>query len=292
MDELLSKCIIVAETENMTEAAQRLGISQPALSIAIKTLEKRFGTQLFIRTRTGTKLTAIGQKVYNYAKTQHIYFENLQKEIQESLEYTERELKVGAIDTIGTTFINEIYPKYKSKYNRIHLNLCIDNTKNLTEMTQKGQCEISIITLPHYDVPQDLTIAHIMAEKMELVTTPEKLKEIKNFNDLNKIPFFSYNRTSNTFEGISKKLNELHIKPNIPVHSTSPEIIKQLVLQGQGMSYLPNALVKDELMSRQLVSIPFPELQLERKLAIIYRKDVYMSQMERDLISDIIKHWK
>jgi LysR family transcriptional regulator, low CO2-responsive transcriptional regulator len=291
MDEHLLKLIYVIESSNMTSAAIQLGISQPALSIAIKSLESKYKSQLLVRSREGISMTPIGKKVYEFAKMQQLAFDAMSKEIHTINQDHESELKFGAIDTVGKHFIEEIYSRFSKLHSPLHLNLCIDNTNNLIQLTQKGSCDISIITLPTAELPGDIHIAHIGSEEMALVVKPEVAATVKNLKDISEIPLVIYNKNSNSYEIIRDKFERLHIKVKVSAYSTSPELMKTLVIQGGGMSFLPFSLVESEVRDGTLSVLNFPDLTLKRKLAVIYRKNTYLSKMQKDLIMLLQKTW-
>src|SRR4051794_23560256 len=79
----------LARTGNMSRAAERLGVSQPALSYWLRRLETRLGHALFRRSRSGTELTPYGERVRNHAGELRRGWE----EFLQSLEADERELR-------------------------------------------------------------------------------------------------------------------------------------------------------------------------------------------------------
>jgi len=85
----------VANTGNITKAAEELMISQPAISKSIKNLEEQLGGQLFIRTKRGVILTDEGKEFYNYIKQAMEYIYNAENKFTYKVTHKVYENKVG-----------------------------------------------------------------------------------------------------------------------------------------------------------------------------------------------------
>ena len=76
----LSYFIEVSQTLNVSRAAERLGISQPTLSLAIQRLEKNLGANLLIRTKSGVHLTHAGTKLVAQARVLALEWEKIRED--------------------------------------------------------------------------------------------------------------------------------------------------------------------------------------------------------------------
>lgn len=112
--------VTVAEEKNITKAANKLFITQPALSYKINQLEKTFNAPLFIRTTKGVSLTETGEMYYSYAKDMLLRTEEFQNEIANKKSTISGTLRIGSsaifanfeLPTLLSTF-TKIYPDVK-----------------------------------------------------------------------------------------------------------------------------------------------------------------------------------
>lgn len=157
----------VANEKSISKGAEKLMISQPAVTQSIKTLEGELGGQLFIRTPKGVILTNEGQILYNYIKEGMSYFINGSNKFS-SL----KNLETGVINIGATTIISEKYlmpylKKFHDKYPNIIINIVNELTDNLIKKLRNGDIDIIIMAMNSNDNIKDLEI-----------------KEITNLNDI------------------------------------------------------------------------------------------------------------
>ena len=146
----------VANEKSISKGAEKLLISQPAVTQSIKTLEAELGGQLFIRTPKGVVLTEEGQVLYNYISEGMRYF------INGTNKFTSlKELNTGSISIGATTVISEQYliPYLKEFYNlypNISINIVNDLTDNLIKKLRNGDIDILIMSMNNDDTIKDL----------------------------------------------------------------------------------------------------------------------------------------
>ena len=122
----------------MSAAAKELFISQPAVSMAVKQLEERLGSPLFVRTTKGVLLTPEGKILYTYldmalnmVKTaEHKYYElaNLEK----------GEVRIGASDIVISGYLMPYIEKFSNKYPDIRIKVVNKTTYESLELMKRG----------------------------------------------------------------------------------------------------------------------------------------------------------
>ena len=95
----------VAKCGNFTKAADRLFVSQSAVSQAIMRLEDGIGCRLFNRNARGVQLTSEGEVLYSYADNAVSLIKNAQKKIENMKNLRDGEIKIGASDTVCSLFL-------------------------------------------------------------------------------------------------------------------------------------------------------------------------------------------
>jgi len=289
MDDLLSKYVKCIDNRSISLTAKEISISQPALSLALQRLERELGAKLFFRSKVGITPTKIGKFVYEEARKTLNQFENLRSRVHEFNNQFEKELRIGMIDSFGLIFLRNIWEQINILFPKIGLAIDINNSEALMELALNQQIDFGIITQQlNKNLYKDLIQEPLITEELILVTINKLKGEISNLEDICKFDFYSYNEKSTTNKLIGQFFQRNKVNVKITVYSTSPNFIVDLLKFGKGTAFLPKSYVWDELNNLKLVRI-LPKIILERKLALIYRKDVYMTERKKQVIKCIKK---
>lgn len=288
MDSLLNKYVKCIDNKSISLTAKQIGISQPALSIALQKLEKELGAKLFLRSKQGIITTKIGELVYIEAKKSIKQFNNLRSKVDELNNKFEKSLKIGMIDNFGLVFLKNIWEQINKAFPQIKLSIDINNSVTLISLALEQQIDFGIITQQlSKNIHKDLIQKYLIAEDLILVTSVKLKNRISSLKDISKFDFYSYNEKSTTNHLIKQYLQSNKINVNVTVFSTSPAFIVELLKFGKGVAFLPKSYILKELKNAELIQI-LPHTIIERKLALIYHRDMYMNERKK-MIIDIIQ---
>lgn len=235
----------VANEKSISKGAEKLLISQPAVTQSIKTLEAELGGQLFIRTPKGVVLTNEGEILYNYISEGMKYF------INGTNKFTSlKEMESGTINIGSTTIISEEYlmpylKHFHDMYPNITINIINDLTDNLIKKLRNGDIDILIISMNNNDSIKDLDITTITElHDIFIGNIKYKDKNITNiFNEdllLQKYP--SVTRTN--FNNYLKQ-NNLICNPKMEVVSHS--LLTSLTENGFGIGLLTKEFISTKI---------------------------------------------
>ncbi len=287
MFNLLEKFSKVVETGNLTKASKELYITQPALSISIKQLEKKLGCKLLIRRKDGVTPTKLGKIVYKFTKKISKDLRNIKVKLEEKNKALSTSIKIGMIDNVGLVFISKTYKQFQNENPNINLQIRIDNTTRLIGEVEKGTIDFAIVSKCLERFPQKFIVKDFAEEEMTLVGKPPFIEEIKKAKDLEKINFITYNKDSTTFHIIDNVFREKNIKINYVAYSSSPEFILEMVRQGTGIAALPANIVENEIRLDNLEKITIKDLKIKRRLSLIYLKDTYLPKITKQFIEKL-----
>ncbi len=168
MDTVLVKTfMMVVATESFVEAAERLFVTQSAVSLRIQKLEDQLGHRLFERSKSGVKLTINGAKFENYARSLlQIWDEAL---YQVSLpDGFESSLTLGCQDSLWPELSSQWLVSLSKKMSRTAFNFQIGEPRNLSNMLLRGVLDIAVLYNP--EMRQGFNIEHIMDDRLILVS--------------------------------------------------------------------------------------------------------------------------
>ena len=157
--------LAVAETLNISRAAERLGITQPSLSLSIQRLEHSVGLSLFLRSKTGVQLTRGGQRLKSQAQALLSDWEKITDEIQKDETEVRGRFTIGCHPSVALYTLPSILPTLVSKYPGLEIKLEHDLSRRITEDVISYKIDFGIVINPvaHSDlVIRKLGVDYVM----------------------------------------------------------------------------------------------------------------------------------
>lgn len=140
--------IELANRLNFSRASERLGISQPSLSIAIKRLEHAIGTELFIRKKSGIVLTQSGKRLFVHAKSLLQMWDQVKSASLASHFEVEGTITIGAHPSVALFALCDFLPKFSSQYPKLEIQLKHGLSRVVLEGVVNLSIDIGIIVNP------------------------------------------------------------------------------------------------------------------------------------------------
>lgn len=276
--------ITVFETLNFTKAAEKLLMSQPAVSLAIKELEEYYQAKLFDRIRRHIYPTEKGKELYQYAYRMLSMFD----EMEDALKNWGHAgtLRVGSSITIGNYILPQLISDFKKSYPHIQVKVFIINSSVIEQYLIHNEIDFALMEsqpispdLHHISFMQDqlLTIAHqahpLAKEKNIPLTTIAK----ENFLMREK-----GSSVREVVDGIFQS-HQLHVTPLW--ESASTYALIGAVEHQLGITTLPYHMMKYRYDQKKFVILDVPELNITRNYNIVFYQNKYLSLPMQDFIS-------
>ena len=264
----------VCKDLNFTRAAQRLNLTQPAVSQHIRWLEEAYGVPLFVCKGKKMQLTSAGEMLKNSAATMKHDIISLREKMQKS---TENQLiKMGLTLTIAEFEISGIAAAYLNYYPSASLHLSVANTEELLHELETGKIDFALV---EGNFPRDIYHHELyLRERYIAVCSPEDslAKGVYTLDDL-----ISHRLITREAGSGSRNILEYYLQMkgmqvesfDSLVEAGSIGLIKQLVEQGCGISFLYRTAVKKELAEGRLCEIQMEDLDIVHDFTFIWRKN-------------------
>ncbi len=123
----------IAASKNMSRAAERLGITQPALSQSMKRLEHNFGEQLLLRSKSGVTLTKAGEKLARKARSLLEEWNFLKEEAKKDQKELRGRYSLGVHTSVSLFTLQYFLPNLLKKYQELEIKLHHDLSRKVTE---------------------------------------------------------------------------------------------------------------------------------------------------------------
>ncbi len=264
--------LTVCNEDGMTHAAEKMHISQPSVSQAIKEMEDHYQVRLFERLGKRLFITPAGQELLHYAS--HIV--SLTSQAEASLRGFSfcSPLRIGATLSIGEgifipllRWFKEILPE-QTIFSRIH------NTATLEKYLLQDELDIALV---EGNIQSDyLKEIPFMEDELIFVTAPGS-HSITTKDELKSCPFITREEgsgTRNLTENIMA-VNDITLQI-VGVYNNSASI-KQAVMAGLGVTALSRKVVEHELLNGQLMEFVIPGIRFERNFRIVHHANKYIT---------------
>jgi len=283
----------VVRWQSFTKAAQALYITQPTISKTIKMIEDELGVVLF--ERIGSKrivLTDAGSILLAQAGQMVQSFEYMTSRLDELMQVKVGRIRIGLPPMVGASFFPPIIGKFHEQFPKITLQLVEHGAKKVEAEVGSGELDIGVILLPTKEelfesfcvVKQRLMLvvssAHRLASSSEV-----RLAELKDE------PFLLFHEDFALHDRIIAACEEQGFQPNVVYKSTQWDFICEMVGANLGIALLPEAVCK-ELDPERLRAIAVTQPVLPWHLAMIWRRDGYLSYAAREWIAFVQKMFR
>ena len=268
--------IAVADTKNFTQAANKLSLTQPAVSHHISQLEDELGVSLFIRKKTGLELTPEGEVAVRCARRMNVLYNKLRKELVD-IEQQPTKLCVGITHTAESNLTTEVLARCSSQSSGLSIMVFTDTINNLYRRLENYELDLAIVegtgcpdTFSSIVLNTDFLVSVISRESHLAGKAMITLEELKREPLILRLP------TSATRIQFDAELRNLHDSPdnyNIILEVDNIATIKDLVRKNLGISVLPQSACQKEIRKGHLIALPIENLSMVRETRIAYNKD-------------------
>ena len=289
MDQQLLAFVTVADEQNFTRAANKLHVSQPAISQHIQNLEQRLNVKLLDRTNKYVRLNRAGDVVYHHAKEILGLYGQLTRLVQDLKDEASGSLSIGASFTFGEYVLPHVVAEFRQTYPKIVPSIAVENTQAVVELVARGELDIGIIegsamhnagvdVIPFAeDTVVVVAPSHHPLTSQALVTTQEIGAEC----------WIVRERGSGTREITDYVFRTYGIQPKTMIEYSSTQVIKESVEAGLGITILSKWAIRKELMCSTLRIVPLSDSPIRRQFSIVLRKSEFYTkslQLFRDFL--------
>lgn len=224
---------------NLTKAAEKLFISQPALSYRIRALEKELGVPLFLRSKSGIDLTPQGEYLVEFASKHYEQILRMKEEIQA----IDSEALVGTVH-LGTSLVftqyelPQIIKQFNDLYPKVKFNITSSHSSNIFTKLNNEEIHVGIIRgdFKWYE------------EKIELFTEPICIASVHNFliNDLPDLPRIKFVTDPILYHQINQWWNERYsVESRNIIETSNTGTCIELLKAGVGYAIIPSLGLQD-----------------------------------------------
>lgn len=277
----------VANNKSISKGAEKLMISQPAVTQSIRTLEEQLGGKLFIRTPKGVLLTNEGAELYKYIKEGMAYFINGTNKFMSLKSLDTGVINIGSTSTISENILMKYLKEFNKLYPNVVINIKNDLTDNLLKELRNGSLDILIIAIPSYDI-KDLSINKIGDLNDTFVgTKKQSAKKFNNIKDVLNDGVILQKKPSVTRNNFEEYIKSTNLEYNLKMEVVSHNLLVSLIENEFGIGLVTKEYIKDKL-DKTLFEIKVKHNIPKRSLGYVIKSDIYPSFAVKKFV-EIIK---
>lgn len=276
--------ITVYQEMSITHAAEKLHMTQPAVTRSIQEIENYYGVSLFERMNHRLYKTESGNRLY--AGALHIVdsFEDLEKEMSDWNE--SGILNVGGNVTLGNTFLPTAASSFQKEYPKLQLKITISNSAFLQQALLNNQLDIALI---EGNVSSEYLFTELLSENRLLLILPKNhpLNEADKIylKDLSRCPLL-LRETGSSSRAFLDHIFAFHGITIAPMwESMSTQAIIKAVTNGLGISILPEPLVAEPVRSGLVTARTVEDESFMRKNYIVWHQQKRLNKSIKAFIA-------
>jgi DNA-binding transcriptional LysR family regulator len=263
----------VAQAGSMTRGAERLDISQPAVSKQVQGLESALGVHLFDRIGRRVRLSQAGEILADYARRLFALADEAEAALADVRAGGRGRLVVGASTTIGTYLLPGVVAAFWRRHPRVELLVEIENTEQVHRRLAGLELDVGLTEGFVEDEELDAEVFH--RDELVVIAAPgHRLAGNPRvpLSALQEEPLILREPGSGTRAVEERALARLKLPVRVAMALGSTEAIKRGVAEGVGLALMSRLAVHAECAAGTLAVLPVAGLRIERPLYLVRRK--------------------
>lgn len=271
----LEAFVSIAAQGTVGAAAQKLHVTQPAVSMMLAELERQLSIKLFLRERGRLRLSDRGKALLPQAQEIIERTSGMQRQAAASSQMLSGELRIGASNTIGNYLVGDLLQRFIHQHPQISLHVSVENTQYIVDGLLNYQLDVGCVEGP-INHPQLLLTPWRNDELVVCAAATDPLAQV----ELLCAEHFVGSKWILREPGSAMRTLTEHALSALPpvevlLELGQVEAIKHAVIAGLGIACLPEVAISDALAVGRLVKLHTPFLQLHRRLSLVKHKSRY-----------------
>ena len=269
---------LAAREKSVTRAADILFITQPAVTMQIKSLESALEIKLFKKYGKDLQLTEVGHVLFGYVEKIFEIVDEMEFVLKRFADLSHGSLTLATTRSFARYLMPGLISRFQERYPGVKLSLKVGSSQEIADGLLAFKYDLAIIG--HLSHGTKLTVIPYTKEEFCLVTPPghrfTKIDEI-SIKDLKDEPIIIRESGSGSRFALLSLLQEHGVTPSVLVEAGSVEFIKEYVMKGRGVTFLYRPEVEMEEKTGLLNCVSIREGPIYLQTEIVYPKDVNLS---------------
>jgi LysR family carnitine catabolism transcriptional activator len=269
--------LAVAQTLSFAQASERLHLSQPALSLALKSLEQRLGGALLLRSTRSVSLTPEGETLLPIARRLLADWDNAEELLQQHFTLQLGKVAIAAMPSFASNLLPKALKRFREQHPKVNVAVFDVINEQVLEMVRSGRVELGIAFEP--DAHEQLSFTPFYNDRFVAVLPPcSPLHELTqvSWQQLLTQPFITLQRPSAVRLLLEQSIAAEHGRLAVAFESHQLVTVGRMVAEGLGVSAVP-ALCQQQMEALGARCVPLHSPTVQRRIGLLQRRDHHLS---------------
>ena len=283
----------VVSEGSFSKAADRVGRTQPAVSIAVRRLEYEVGAPLFDRSQKTPTLTEAGVVIHDYAQRILALRDQARGAVAELRTLRRGLVRVGANESTSLYLLPQVILAFRARHPEVKVEIYRHVSERLPREVLERNVDFAVLAFEPTD--RDLESFCVLRDELALIlhpTHPFASREELTVEELGGESFVAHNVRTGSRNKVVEAFAERHTPLNITLELATVETIKRFVQLNVGLAFVPRMCVREELERGTLASVPVRGLSYTRALWVTHRRNATFSHAAAAFLSVLRQHAK
>lgn len=271
----------VANLESFSRAAEKLFLTQPAVSAQIKDLEYEYKTKLFDRVGRKIKLTRSGETLITYAKKLLDMYEESHFAVNLLKEAMNGSIKIATSGTPGSRLLPTIISDFKETYPETNFLIKTQKSVSVIDSIKQNHSDLGVIVSDECNLnKQELVDKNLYKDRIVIGVSnkhPLALRNSISVNELSNMPLIVSVKNTVSRQAMDKFFHQYSIPFKIAYEIENMSMIKTMVEKNLGIAFFSSLEIRKEVESNWLHTVEIEDVPLYRYVKIIYHKNHELS---------------
>lgn len=256
---------------SITSAAEKLCVSQPAVSQSMKQLESILGVKLFVRSPKGIMLTKEGETLAHYVKAGYESIVTGENNILKMKDLEAGEVRIGASDMTLQFYLLPYLEKFHDMYPKIKVNVTNGPTPETLRYLKEGKIDFGIVTSP-FEYKNEFRVKRVKKVK-DIFVAGKDFSELKGkvlpYSSLNDLPLICLEENTSTRKFIDKFLEEKNTMIEPEFELATSEMIVHFARRNLGIGCVVESFARQYITAGELFMLDFESKIPERYMCVV-----------------------
>jgi len=271
----LKAFLAVVKKGGFERAMESIHLSQPAISIRVKELEKQIGADLFKRSGRRIELTDAGRIVSEYADRLMIVLDEMTLALDELKGFKRGQLRCGATTTIAVHLLPKVLVRFKKEFPKVEIKVVVEKTAEIEKQILANELDIGMVS-GTINNPSAFNIFHYLTDELVLIAPrshPLAKRPKVSLRQIAKYPLILRDKGSLPRLIIDESFRAAGLSYNCMMVIETSEALKKAVAEGLGCSITPSCSIQLEKQTNTLAYARIVGSPMKREFRAITHKD-------------------
>tara|TARA_R110002072_G_scaffold2011_6_gene16956 strand:- start:555 stop:1439 length:885 start_codon:yes stop_codon:yes gene_type:complete len=273
--------LLVAETGSFSLAAQKLHLTQPAVSKRVAQLEEQLNVTLFDRIGRTINTTEAGEALLPHARAVQAELQAAEQSVRDLTGEVRGRLRLATSHHIGLHRLPPVLSDFSRSFPNVHLDIDFMDSEQAYELTLRGEAELAVVTLAPAAVSNIVTHV-IWDDPLDFMVQKEHElahKQRMDLRELSKYPAILPGLNTYTGQIVKNLFDRRNLPMQVAIATNYLETIRMMASVGLGWTVLPRSM-----LDASLATLPIRDAQIARSLGVVHHESRSLSRAARAFI--------